>query len=456
MPSRKSIVLPPGRHTSKLAPGQRLPREIVAASQRERLIIATAELVPKQGYPATTVAQLTRRASVSRAAFYEHFANREECLLATCEELMARGAARVMSAYRTPELDWQGQLRAALEAYLLHAQTWPQGMHLCIADATSAGPRVVEQRARTLHAWARMIATCLSQAPDHSPLSPNLTRALLGGIFRVTYMLVSEDRAQELPTLLDDIETWMLVCRHPPAVSANDNTRKRRNPTKKTAGKRVVDAPARNCEEDSPAQDQRARIIDAVVELASTIGYVDMTHRQIATYAGVSYTTFYKHFKNKQEALLGADEVGDRRVQSAVAAATAAALDWPTAVRAGLDAVLRSLADAPAYARLRFVEIPKLGPPGFRRIDATLAEYHRLLDPGYEQSPKRSRILIEAILGAINEVVYDHASSGREQELPSLLPELTYIALAPFIGSEQAAKIAVQETGSQGAESGRP
>src|ERR1019366_4861910 len=132
-------------------------------------------LVERQGYPATSVSQLARRASVSRAAFYQQFANKEECFLAACEEVMARGAARILAAYRTPGLDWQARPRAALDAYLQHAQTWPQGMHICIADALSAGPRPLALRAQTMLAAQRMAERSLSQAPDHTPPSPNLT-----------------------------------------------------------------------------------------------------------------------------------------------------------------------------------------------------------------------------------------------------------------------------------------
>jgi AcrR family transcriptional regulator len=439
----------------KLAPGQRLPREIVAASQRERLLLATLELVTAQGYPATSVAELTARAAVSRAAFYEHFANKEECFLAAYEEMIARGAARILTAYRAPGLDWNEQLRAALDAYLRHAQTWPGGAHICIVDALSAGPRAVELRVRTMLAAERMVERFFAQAPDHAPFSPNLARGLVGGIIRVTYALVRDQRTQELPEMLEEIEAWMLACRHPPVFSARQESVASRNKTtgkqttgKQTTGKRAEKAPARASASrgETPADEQRARIIDAVVELASRKGYPEMTHQQIAAHAGVSYTTFYKHFENKQQALLGAYDAGAQRIVEAVVAAAAGANDWPTAVRDGLGAALQTLADAPAIARVRVIEITKLGPPGFRRIDGTLAAYDALLAPGYEQAPGHSRILSEAILGAVTEVVYHYAQLEREDELPSLLGELTYIALAPFIGSEEAARVAGRET----------
>src|ERR1700722_5860037 len=60
----------------------RLPAPAVHASQRERLLQATVAAVAHKGYAAVTVADIVRRAKVSRAAFYIHFRSREECFLA--------------------------------------------------------------------------------------------------------------------------------------------------------------------------------------------------------------------------------------------------------------------------------------------------------------------------------------------------------------------------------------
>ena len=66
--------LPPGRHG--------LPRDFVSRNQRHRLLTAVAWSVAERGYNATTVANITKAASVSRRTFYEHFADKEACFLA--------------------------------------------------------------------------------------------------------------------------------------------------------------------------------------------------------------------------------------------------------------------------------------------------------------------------------------------------------------------------------------
>src|SRR4051794_13367497 len=67
-------VLPRGRHAA--------PREVVAESQRERLLVAMADATAAKGYANVAVADVIERAGVSRRSFYEHFANKEDAFLA--------------------------------------------------------------------------------------------------------------------------------------------------------------------------------------------------------------------------------------------------------------------------------------------------------------------------------------------------------------------------------------
>ena len=67
---------------------------MLSRDPRERILVAMAEIVAKRGYQGTTIEHIVKRAGVSRATFYEHFENREDCLLAgfadAAEELQTR------------------------------------------------------------------------------------------------------------------------------------------------------------------------------------------------------------------------------------------------------------------------------------------------------------------------------------------------------------------------------
>jgi hypothetical protein len=62
--------------------------------------------------------------------------------------------------------------------------------------------------------------------------------------------------------------------------------------------------------------------------------------------------------------------------------------------------------------------------------------------PGHKAHPKVPSVVAEAIVGGLWNVIQYELGHGRAAELPQLAPELTYIALAPFLGAKEAAKIA--------------
>jgi AcrR family transcriptional regulator len=95
----------------------RHPGFLAVGPARARLLNAAVEAVGERGYVATTVADVVRRARVSRGTFYAEFASKEECFgeafLLGCEVFEARLARAVLSA-----ADWSEGVRFATRAYL--------------------------------------------------------------------------------------------------------------------------------------------------------------------------------------------------------------------------------------------------------------------------------------------------------------------------------------------------
>lgn len=98
----------------------RLPLPAVSASHRERLLRSVIAAVAEASYPVVTVADIVRRARVSRAVFYEHFADKEDCFLTAMREgalLMLSGMAAAVRALPADAPDEQA-LRASFRAFL--------------------------------------------------------------------------------------------------------------------------------------------------------------------------------------------------------------------------------------------------------------------------------------------------------------------------------------------------
>lgn len=75
----ESRPLPRGPHN--------LSRQEVEQSQRDRILWSMAEVSAEQGYANVSVADVIRRAGVSRATFYQLFRDKEECFSAAYEAL---------------------------------------------------------------------------------------------------------------------------------------------------------------------------------------------------------------------------------------------------------------------------------------------------------------------------------------------------------------------------------
>ena len=82
------------------------------------------------------------------------------------------------------------------------------------------------------------------------------------------------------------------------------------------------------------------------------------------------------------------------------------------------------------------------GPRVLERRDQVIEGMEALLAPGYQANPDASPIAGEAIGGAIYSMIYEQVRHGAVQNLQELAPLATYVALAPFIGVEEACAVA--------------
>ena len=120
----------------RLYPGAGTPAEDVARNQRERLFGAIVALAAEKGYEAITVADVLALSGVSRSAFYEHFANKSECLVDAASELVEPTLAALGPA------DPNGDSREASEFFgeffeLLRSQ--PAAARVCFVELHAAG-----------------------------------------------------------------------------------------------------------------------------------------------------------------------------------------------------------------------------------------------------------------------------------------------------------------------------
>ncbi len=193
---------PRGRH--------RLPPEVVARSQRDRLLEAAVRVVAEKGYAAMTIGDLTKEAGVSRTTFYELFDDKEQCFLAAYDNAVDVLVRRVLSAYEAEE-NWPDRAAAALAALLGLLADEPALARLSLVDIGNAGPAAQRRYRSAVQRLTPLFEEGRDYAPGGRGLPANTSRMAIGGVTGLISDELLAGRAEQLPSLLSDVIFATLV-----------------------------------------------------------------------------------------------------------------------------------------------------------------------------------------------------------------------------------------------------
>ncbi len=188
---------------------------------------------------------------------------------------------------------------------------------------------------------------------------------------------------------------------------------------------------------DIGARSQRARIVDAMVECCAAKTYSGTTISDIVSRAAISRTTFYKHFANKRACFDAALDACIEEIRAVARAAHAAGEPPAEAVPKATAAILGRMAAKPALAQLLTGDALVVEP-------AVIDRYRRLLLPALvglwdaAGQPRRSDLDPNLAFGRAQLLIFNRITSGRAAELPRLLPQIVYLAVAPYAGHAEA------------------
>ena len=185
----------------------RLPLSAVRASQRERLLRSVIAAVSESGYLSVTVADIVRRARVSRAAFYVHFTDKEDCFLAATAEGRDLMIAQVVSATRALSAQTRDEevLRVACRAYLAFLVDEPAFARVFYIHMPTAGPRAADRLDAAPGLFADLNQKWHQRARRHHPewpsVPPDVYLALAGATVELVRSMVHAGRTDALPEL---------------------------------------------------------------------------------------------------------------------------------------------------------------------------------------------------------------------------------------------------------------
>jgi AcrR family transcriptional regulator len=201
-PAEASPRLPAGRHG--------LPREFITQNQRERIITAMVDTVAERGYNATTVAHITKAASVSRRTFYEHFADKEACFLAAYEMVADHIRSSMQAAAGVFE-EWPQKVRAALATMLRFLAGEPELARLCMIEPVAAGGEVAARHRASMQGFVEILKAGRPERSGERPLPEATEETLVGGIVSLIVMEINAGRTEKLEKLLPDLVELILA-----------------------------------------------------------------------------------------------------------------------------------------------------------------------------------------------------------------------------------------------------
>lgn len=404
-----------------------MERGAVARNQRVRMYGAMIESVARKGYAKTSVADVIALAGVSRRAFYEHFANKEACFIAT-HNIAARRTSKALLHGWESERGWANRLHASCRAVLTDIERHPKSSHLVMVDVLGLGRRSYDCIRAYNALFERSVVTGFVLSPDGAMCSPVAPRAIVGGVRHVLHSRIDTTRWKRIPGLTDELLDWIACCRSP-AVERLGGM-----PAQPPLPREQVGRLPRFLTGES----RRATAMRAVVDLTLEHGYEELTDPQIAHVAGMTTEAFHKQFRTKEQALLAVVDEFCAELRNVVVRGAGQGSSWTEGVRLGMASYIDCIARHPGVSRVAFVELFGAGPGMAGHLTSVSKAFTDFLaDTG--ASPQRApTVALEALTGALWSVIGSSVASGRLRYLPATLEHLTFTVLAPYTGPRAA------------------
>lgn len=401
--------------------------------------------VHRHGYAEANVSQVIAAAGVSRPTFYEYFADKDDCFLTAHRELGRALVSEIRQALaaEAPER----AIQAAIRGFVALAEAHPDRALLLVNEVMTAGRAALDEHDRLIDELTLIVQERMAHTPGATE-SPDLPVQMVLGAGR--WLLAPPLRRGErhFSELAQELEHWVERYRRPhrehrwSTLEPGPELGPSPHVTPLPLSPRAPLGRGRpKLTKSEVAENQRARILYATAEAAAAKGYTVMTVADITAAAGVDRRVFYKHFRDKQKAFLAIHEIGIQHAMTVAASAFFSAGEWPDRVWEGTRAGVQFEVANPVITHIGYVDSHAVGARAIQRIDDTRAAFTIFLQEGngYTSEPL-SRIVLEAIAGAVFEVGYQQVRAGHGERVSRMVANSVYLVLAPFLGPVQASE----------------
>jgi AcrR family transcriptional regulator len=170
-----------------------------------------------------------------------------------------------------------------------------------------------------------------------------------------------------------------------------------------------------------------------------THGYERATVQDAIAEAGVYRQAFYDSFSDKEDCYLQALDAGSAWVELAMRDAAAGQTAWRDQLGGALKGLLRFLDKQPAVGKALLVEVHAAGPRAVAKRTEAMARASAMVDLARKEGGDIApAISAEAVVAGILAVLHSRLASNQTDGYLRLLPELTYLAILPYFGPDEA------------------
>lgn len=177
----------------------------------------------------------------------------------------------------------------------------------------------------------------------------------------------------------------------------------------------------------------RERLYGATVAVVADKGYAGTTVADLTRVAGVSRTTFYRYFADKESCLVATLEVLIDGVVAITASRLRSDEDWQERALAGMTAFMQLLVAQPDAARLCVIEADAAGPRAVAVVDRAVAQFEEMLAAVFEELPAQRGMppeMVAAMVAAVRKIMQTRLHRREESKLLEMVPSLVELALA--------------------------
>jgi len=182
-------------------------------------------------------------------------------------------------------------------------------------------------------------------------------------------------------------------------------------------------------------------ILSAMAKIVCEQGLESVTVQQVVGRAGVTRSTFYELFENREDCFRAVFEESVTRAAERAFAAYEAEGAWVDRVRAGLLALLTFFDREPELARLCVLHATPASPATAARRSEVLSKLATIVDEGRGDARAGTHpppLTAESIVGGVLAVIQARLLEPSPRRLTVLLSSLMSVIVLPYLGQDAA------------------